>query len=296
MRRWIALALAAACVAAVAQSQPPPSGRERQSQQPQATSSPSSGRQPLPASPVASTPRADAKKPLSGSGGSSEPDKPADEGWLTANTLLVLLTGVLAYVTWRLVTETRHLVGETKNLVTAAKNDSVRQTKEAANTYQLAKDSAQRQMRAYIAVSKAFAQWEPGSDLLLRRIRIFADTKNTGQTPAKNVTSWITALSGPPDQAEFKQPPDAKSPLSNAVQGAGQASHFEFWHQVHTLDEDEVVVWRRGERSLFVYGRIDYADVFGDPHFTEFRLRTHPDGVSAEGCKFIACNGGNEAT
>jgi hypothetical protein len=221
---------------------------------------------------------------------------PAAEGWLSADNFLVALTAVLALVTWRLVVQTRRLVDETKGLVTEAKSASARQAKEAADTYWLAKDCAERQLRAYIAVSKAFAQWVPEDGLLARQVRICVDTKNTGQTPAKSVKSWITAVSAPPNQDEFEIPTDAQHPLSDAVQGAGQASHFDIWHPVLTFTEDEVAVWKRGERSLFVYGRIDYTDVFGHGWYTEFRLRTHPDGVDTDGCKFISCNSGNDAT
>jgi hypothetical protein len=60
--------------------------------------------------------------------------------------------------------------------------------------------------------------------------------------------------------------------------------------------EDEIKAWESGEKSLFVWGRINYEDAFGKPRFTAFRYVMPKEGTGPEGGKFRTCREGNEAT
>lgn len=188
-----------------------------------------------------------------------------------ATVLLTAITGALAFFTWKLWRETGNLVKG------AAKH-------------------AEMQLRAYVNVHNAYAEWEKGTDILIRAIRISVTTRNSGQTPAHAVASWITAISRPRDNTEFPPPPNAGVD-SIGVHAPRQKNLFEFVYQPpEPFNADEVQIWKSGKRSLFVYGRIDYRDVFGEPRYTEFRLVMPPNGVGTDSGKFTACKDGNTFT
>lgn len=85
-------------------------------------------------------------------------------------------------------------------------------------------------------------------------------------------------------------------PDQTGVQAPGQTNQFRFSIQPEASGFDETQVWKRGERTIFVYGRIDYTDVFGEPRHTEFRMMIPTDGVHADGGSFRECREGNSAT
>ena len=107
-----------------------------------------------------------------------------------------------------------------------------------------------------------------------QRVTWTVDALNSGATPARNVRmemgvdraagdfnpAWTISVVGP----------DAGS----SSQAAGQPLKMD--GSTH-LTEDEVRRIRALELIVWVHGRIEYQDVFGANHFTDFRWRFHPD-------------------
>ena len=158
------------------------------------------------------------------------------------------------------------------------------------------RDSAERQLRAYINVLSASAEWEMGRPIPENSIRVKVRTRNNGKTPATEVKCWATAVSRPPDWNEF---PEANETPDDAVDvsGPGQLHCFLLSCQ-GPVDEpdDEVDVWRRGDRVIFAYGKISYIDAFKVSRTTKFRLLMPKDGIGDTGGVLRACRDGNEVT
>lgn len=194
--------------------------------------------------------------------------------WLAnPNWWLVVLTATLAIATWRLVVKTR-------DLVTASR------------------DTAKRQLRAYVNVFDVRATWkvEP-DDVTMKRVRVEVFFKNTGQTPAHAVATWMIARGMPTERPDFDPGDIEKEIDSLGVQGPGMINHLEYAPQIDNLTHGVIKAWKAGVESLFVFGEIKYVDSFGADRSTSFRFVMPPAGVGDGQGKFQACGReGNEAT
>ncbi len=172
--------------------------------------------------------------------------------------------------------------------------ESRRSAKAAMRSVVIAEDAAKKQLRAYVNLFEVSAKWDADENLAARPVQITIGTRNSGQTPAHNVRSWVTAdcFASPPDH--FARP-EFVTPGSLGVQGAGQKNHFTIDRKA-LLGEGEMSIWARGEEELYVWGEITYLDAFEVERKTSFRLFMPQHGVGADGGKFTSCSEGNEAT
>ena len=167
-------------------------------------------------------------------------------------------------------------------------------------TQKLVKDankSAERQLRAYLNVTNVYAVWSADVDDRNRPVTINVDFKNSGQTPAHAVTCWMRTESSAAEPAIFGRPP-IEHPDCVGVEGPGQKNHISAIRRLVTdeFDEvDEVQVWQRGEKALYVWGQIDYVDAFDVRRWTKFRFVMPREGAGEAGGKFRSCGSGNEA-
>jgi hypothetical protein len=140
-------------------------------------------------------------------------------------------------------------------------------TRVAQSTLAIMKDTAQRQLRAYISVTAAKIEFpEPG------RPKSTLTFKNAGQTPAHNVQVWIHQWAAEyPLEVTLPTPPDdfvmAKSTL-----GAGAHNHIanEAPQPIFKTSHLDLVGTAQG--TIYVYGEISYSDVFGNRHVQQYRL------------------------
>jgi hypothetical protein len=158
----------------------------------------------------------------------------------------------------------------------------------------VANQSAEKQLRAYINIIDAAASWkEEPPDVTMKIVRVQVNFRNSGSTPAHNVTSWMVArnmwVSAPDFTAEIET-------TSMGVQGPGGIDHLECLHQAEDVNRGVVAGWKSGSKSLFVFGEIRYTDAFGNPRLTSFRLVMPPEGVGITEGKFQPCREGNTAT
>jgi hypothetical protein len=151
-----------------------------------------------------------------------------------------------------------------------------RSTRQLANS---AESTAQRQLRAYLTVSDIIL--EPQIEGEAPRVTVHIH--NFGATPAYKLEIAVEAqIAG--DERQLSVATNASRMLAHlpprvefaitraAVEAPGLALADEF----------------DTSRSVFVHGRIEYVDTFGEPHFTRFRLRGGADQ------SFLACREGNE--
>ena|ERR1017187_7927720 len=126
-------------------------------------------------------------------------------------------------------------------------------------------DTAKRQLRAYLGISKSLVKFtEDGA--LEAQFHI----KNTGQTPAYEVKVWRWAivreypLSGP-------LPHPAITPIRTSGMLSSQDKRIIVAEKFKAPDVVMQAI-NTPEAAFFVYGEIAYKDVFGDSYTLEYRM------------------------
>jgi hypothetical protein len=160
-----------------------------------------------------------------------------------------------------------------------------------AASVDLARDTAKRQLRAYVTVNGIIRTKDPG-DLEGAGFAVLVDIKNNGQTPAFDLLQWA--------QIEIKEfPLETLLPihcLQNPTRGIlppeTKSVAFPVFTRALTNFEENAI--RANHTAIYVYGEVDYLDVFGDRHFTRFRLRCNGQGFPLG--MFKPDGEGNEAT
>jgi hypothetical protein len=159
----------------------------------------------------------------------------------------------------------------------------------------IAKDSAQRQLRAYVSVN---IEKHPDLDNsnLPEMVVLF---KNNGQTPAYDVDARFEVYIG--DQrltdSDMSKIRPALDELNKSVSVLFPSQEFREASVpgvgIPLTQEDKTLV-SMGAKTLWVVGRATYTDAFGYPRFTHFRLYMR-GAVDTRYHKFIWAADGNEA-
>ena len=156
----------------------------------------------------------------------------------------------------------------------------------------IAKDTAERQLRAYLSV-KIEEQPDLDTPGTPRMVLLF---KNNGQTPAFHVQAQASIFTAGQELSatDLKDTRDFldKLPKSETVLFPGQ----EFRESPEAgipVTNDQKIAISMGASVLWVVGGITYTDAFGKPRATRFRL--YMGGVAARQHKFVWANGGNDA-
>jgi hypothetical protein len=180
---------------------------------------------------------------------------------------------------------------ETRRAASAA----IRAANAADKAIELQGATSHKELRAYISVSKAAVAWSEDESILYRDIVVVVNFKNCGQTPARNVLSWGTyASTAEPHKVVFGDRPDEMPVVSSGVQGPDQSGHIQFTVPHIAGEDDEIVSLTNGKKTLFVWGRIDYIDIFNKARWTMFRFVMPREGVHETGGKFMFCAEGND--
>jgi hypothetical protein len=134
-----------------------------------------------------------------------------------------------------------------------------------ANLADTTKDTAKRQLRAYVGVEPRGVRRFVGTDLLIGHIAI----RNFGRIPAKNIAMFVVTdyyLDG--GQRDFKigdlyESTATLHPRAEMNYGAATG-----------VDIDSIKVTEDAEADwmgfIFVYGKVTYTDDFGTKGWTEF--------------------------
>lgn len=166
-----------------------------------------------------------------------------NEKFITAFSTLVIaaFTVVLAIATGFLFWATRDLVGG-------------------------ADEVAKRQLRAYIGILSSAIEVQPtvvGGPI---NLSIEVTLRNSGQTPAYREKGVIFSVIGEPNASPFSFP-DVDRP-ANSIVAPGADMHLSTGLQIN---EGVLNALKAGKLKVFVWGRVDYDDAFGDQRFFVFR-------------------------
>jgi hypothetical protein len=169
-------------------------------------------------------------------------------------------------------------------------------SRHAAHTENLvatARDTAERQLRAYLQVTPDQNSVVWINTVHIPACRVFV--KNAGQTPAYEVQA---------DGAINPAPFPLREPLSEFLSPEEQFRLVIHPGEGHTINfigdrlltEDEVDRLVPGkDLRLYLYGQVRYKDAFGKDRYTRFRMSTGSE-VRDDQSRFGYCDQGNEAT
>jgi hypothetical protein len=205
--------------------------------------------------------------------------------WFTG--CLVVVGGLQGiFFVWQLILIRQGLADTAKAADAAERSSSA-----ASASLVLATRTAERQLRAYVLITGGIYVVRSLDDLGRGHIEV----KNTGQTPAYNMTMWSNIfVERHPLGADLPQP-DPALPMTSSILAPGcttsmftgnptiQAPYI--WARVGTPD-----------CTIYVYGEINYTDAFAVRRVTKFRLiYGGPEGPQPDG-KMSFDLDGNEAT
>jgi hypothetical protein len=218
--------------------------------------------------------------------------------------VLVYITAVYVLIAWLTLRAIKKQAKSMAQQVIDAQNASTAAATVATNTLNamgrqadLMEDTAKRQLRAYLCVSKGRLNFTKEGELEPQLHLV-----NGGQTPAYEVRSWI-------DTAVREHPSFGPLQLAgpkNIMQAVG----------IIPPQGEEIMVSRKVPKEvaegtflqtrfkvLYVYGEITYKDAFGQDRYTKFRLifggpagcRRKTDKNGEEMGYLSMDSGGNEA-
>jgi hypothetical protein len=148
----------------------------------------------------------------------------------------------------------------------------------AQRQVEIASDTATRQLRAYVLAYPASAIVLDG---VLESITI--SIQNLGLTPASDCSHGGKALLIPrKDLAKLAQPlvfnePD--QPLSFTLHSKGE--NYIYLKPTIRVGPAEFLLVQKRSHCLVVVGRVNYADTFNNPRFSEFCFELSAEGVNA---------------
>jgi hypothetical protein len=207
-----------------------------------------------------------------------------------------------AIFTWRLWVSTDKLWEESRNtserqagemrkallMAERSANASRRSATAAEHTVDVMRDTAERQLRAYVsAVSAEIKHVEIGGSPEATVV-----VRNSGQTPAHRLNRMGGIGIGISfDVLAPGVGPAAKTVASLAAGGSNLQFHKANW----TLTQDHMTALQNGDLTIWVYGEMNYRDVFNRDWFTKFRFQTG-GAMGIQGNRLAASEDGNEET
>jgi hypothetical protein len=157
--------------------------------------------------------------------------------------------------------------------------------------------TARRQLRAYVFPDNAGLYegtvLDPALPEHANEPGIVLNWKNSGQTPARRVVSWAQMNVIEPINEDRLIVPQLQESFYNNL-GGGATGNKSFWFG-RALTATEIADVIAGTRAIYLFGRIEYRDVFGTKRFTDFRFRYTGKFPPVPGAMLSICEKGNEA-
>jgi hypothetical protein len=136
-----------------------------------------------------------------------------------------------------------------------------------AASVDLARDTAQRQLRAYIGTFEMSLRVHPleGSGFgYITHIEI----RNFGQTPAYEMMLWADTAVDIPGALLFSDTPESPV-VSGGIAYPSAGLHIRRFKKISEAEVEEI---RNRTKSVFFWGTVSYKDAFGSPRYFKFRL------------------------
>jgi hypothetical protein len=195
---------------------------------------------------------------------------------------LVIGTGVYDCLMWY-QSKTARIAADAAQESAAAANNAARI---AGNTLIASQNSFKQEQRAYLWAS-SFNMSNPPTCPDSRGVHVCADVHvvNSGKTPANGVHIWRYAIFGPNAERTIKamKVPEYKTPSGDVLGLSGDKWGTAFTPVVDNATASSLI---DGTISLYIYGVVQYFDIFGEYHETGFCSQRVQRGTA-----FIVCDG-----
>jgi hypothetical protein len=147
----------------------------------------------------------------------------------------------------------------------------------AVAQFELLRRTSQRQLRAYVSFDSAAlvdgTEVKPAPFVdRTDQPGIFSLIKNTGQTPARDVVHWSQMEVAPLGRVASMTPP-LKLDISHSSYLPPEAISSKSQWLERSLSTQEKEGIKNGTYAIFLYGRIEYRDVFNKKHWSVYRLQ-----------------------
>ena len=154
------------------------------------------------------------------------------------------------------------------------------QARQLRQTNEVMKDTAQRQLRAYICISGGTIKFDRKDAPVA-----YVEYKNSGQTPAYDVCSWHHIwIAAYPLTEKLPEAPKSFITSRSIIPPGGHA--FMVIPKDPPVCERAVHLLGTPEGTIYIYGEIRYRDAFGVERFTKYRLMYGgPEGIHSEHLK-----------
>ncbi|MGA7219310.1 MAG: hypothetical protein WBX38_13390 [Candidatus Sulfotelmatobacter sp.] len=142
-----------------------------------------------------------------------------------------------------------------------------RQTRLLRRSVELASETAEKQLRAYVCVDSALLKFKRPD---VPEVQVHYS--NRGQTPAYDVRSWIHMWI---ERHPLKVPlplPTAGFQMSTAILPPGARPYVQIIEKNPPVPMNAIRLVGTTEGTIYVYGEIRYRDIFQKERFTKFRL------------------------
>lgn len=213
-----------------------------------------------------------------------ERDYFSPEMWMVYITLLLaIITGMLAFYTFRLWKATKTMVDSAEATAQRQSNEmqaSIAEASRAATAMeQLVKSSSEsvatlkdvtaRQLRAYLVVDINNGYFQDRERNI--KFGVNPTLHNAGQTPAHKMTYWATAKIMPfPLPETFDFPTPKNPPIRPMLLGPRQSVELNAIVDDFVPDEEVVEIKNGVSRRVYIWGVVTYTDVFNEEHSTKF--------------------------
>lgn len=185
------------------------------------------------------------------------PKESNEDALVRYNLLLTIFTGVLAFVA---LVQIGFLVHASRTATTSAKA-----AKEAADatreSVELAQSTAERQLRAYILIEDVLFRFIENESAIDYTMVL----RNSGQTPGYNLRTRVNVRIGePPAPYTDLEPGNSASIIApNASVNMGP-------RRINLAPETPADL-RSGKQKIYIWGRADYTDAFGNDRYFTFQ-------------------------
>jgi hypothetical protein len=158
-------------------------------------------------------------------------------------------------------------------------------------TLRHSEQTAERQLRAYISVVKArFSDVEIG-----KRPKAKVTIRNSGQTPAFDLTANMLFANGPRDAPESQFSVIHAKIKEQSRMSIGPNQKFKLnLTKDDAISPDEMAAINTGLSAIYVIGNINYIDAFKNPRPATFRLMCTRDSIARGDGLLDVCENGNK--
>lgn len=177
-------------------------------------------------------------------------------------------------------------------------NEAKRQATAAETQIAVAKDTEERQLRAYVLLASATIRIEKDNTVLISLV-----AKNYGLTPAYDFKHWSCAVIREGNPVETKIPslptPYAKMDLPTSVVAPGDVKHKIFHGfceeqppKARALTSAEIAGLKSSTWAVYAYGEATYRDAFGGKRITRYRIFSN-DAIGIDEGRTVDAEEGN---